>query len=45
MSDVGWILGAYVIVLGGIALYTMQLVPTPRPVAREAASDEDKTWT
>ena len=37
MSDAGWILGAYVIVLGGIALYND---PTrhARPVAREAAS-------
>ena len=44
MSDAGWILGAYVIVLGGIALYAIRIVTRGRSLAKQLP-DEDKTWT
>ena len=44
MSDAGWILGAYVIVLGGVALYAIRIVTRGRSLAKQVP-DEDKTWT
>jgi hypothetical protein len=44
MTDAGWILAAYVIVLGGIALYAVRVVTRGRALAKQLP-DEDKTWT
>ena len=44
MTDAGWILAAYVIVLGGIALYAIRIVTRGRALAKQLP-DEDKTWT
>ena len=45
MSDAGWILGAYVIVLEQrYALYAIRIVTGGRSLAKQVP-DEDKTWT
>lgn len=44
MSDAGWILGAWAIVLGGIGLYALRVVTRGRSLAKQLP-DEDKTWT
>ena len=44
MNDAGWILAAYGIVFGGVALYTLRVITRGRALAKHLP-DEDKTWT
>jgi hypothetical protein len=44
MTDAGWILSAWVIVLGGIGAYALRVIARGRSLAKQLP-DEDKTWT
>ena len=44
MTDAGWILSAWAIVLGGIGAYALRVITRGRSLAKQLP-DEDKTWT